>query len=102
MSKEMTAKLNQLRDAMKVDTAKADHANIDLAFDIAGEVITNVMGINANLGRIADSLEKRATIAPIGEGVVMGELAKFEPAIDPKMVERLVDAVEKLARSPNT
>lgn len=100
MSKELNTRLIALREKLKATEDKKDHANIDLVFDIAGDVLGHVTTISGSLKRIADSLEKRATVAPMGEGLVVGELAKFEPAIDPALVQRLVKAVEKLASAP--
>lgn len=51
-----------------------------------------------SLDRIATALEKPATIAPMGEGLVVGELAKFEPAIAPEQVAKIVEALEKIAQ----
>jgi hypothetical protein len=49
--------------------------------------------------RITAALETQAkpSIALAGEGMVMGELAKFEPLISPELAARGIAALEKLA-----
>lgn len=49
---------------------------------------------------IAESLTKLANqpkLQPHGEGLVVGEIAKFEPAISPEHIERIARALEKQA-----
>lgn len=68
----------------------------------AALTLTLVGDMLDSLERIAVALETRATVAPMGKGTIIGELAKFEPAIPPEAVERIVKALETLASPPAT
>lgn len=86
MSKARTRALEAIATALKTDAAEA------LAEAICA-LIEDGLG---SLERIALALEK-PSIAAMGEGLVVGDIAKFEPAFDPALVERAVAALEAIA-----
>jgi hypothetical protein len=90
MSKAVTKALEDVRTALKTAGAEAP---ADAICTLLGEGLSF-------LERIALALEERnkaKTVAPMGAGVVCGELAKFEPVISPELVERAVVALEAIA-----
>lgn len=88
MSKETrAAALDALAAAIKEDAPNAA---------LAASLVLIADGLGS-LERIATALENKPTYAPMGDGLIVGELAKFEPAIDPKTLKRGVAALEKLA-----
>ena len=89
MSKAVARALEDVCTALKTDAAEPP---ADAVCVLIGEGLSF-------LERIALALEERnkaVTVAPMGEGTIVGELAKFEPVISPELAERAVVALEKM------
>lgn len=111
MSKERAARLALIRETLDEPEEKGEsprererrektNAVKNAALDLAADFLAQWAKMAESQERIAKAVEKIAegpVLSPLGKGEVVGKLARFEPAVAPEMVERLVAAVEKLA-----